>query len=164
MKKLLLILAMACLLTACTGEKTLETVEDVYAPQETAPMQLSLTLPQEASVQTLSSAEGQLYLCDGFTVAVQTFQGGDLNRTVRETTGYALDRLTFIETEKDDMACYRFSWVSLGEGGDQAARTLILDDGLYHYAVTVMAPAAAAGTLTDVWQEIFNSVRFSTAP
>ena len=46
MRKLLLILAMACLLTACTGEKTLETVEDVYAPQETAPMQLSLTLPQ----------------------------------------------------------------------------------------------------------------------
>ncbi len=164
MKKLLCIFAMLCLLTACGGEKTLETVEDVYAPQETAPMELSLTLPKEATVQTLSSSAGRLYLCDGFTVTVQTFQGGDLNRTVKETTGYTLDRLTLMETEKENIACYRLSWVSLGEGGDQAARTLILDDGLYHYAVTVMASAEISGTLADTWQEIFASVSLSTAP
>ena len=164
MKKLFLILAMLCLLTACAGEKTLETVEDVYAPQETDPKLVHLTLPEEAAAQTLSSAAGQLYLCNGFTVTVQTFRGGDLNRTVKETTGYTLDRLTLMETAKDSVTCYRLSWVSLGEGGDQAARTLILDDGCYHYAVTVMAPAENAGALTDTWQEIFASVSLYTAP
>ena len=164
MKKLLLIILMLCFLTACTEDKTLETVEDVYAPQETQPMELHLTLPKETTVQTLSSSAGELYLCDGFTVAVQTFQGGDLNRTVKETTGYTLDRLTMLETEKDNIACYRLSWVSLGEGGDQAARTMILDDGVYHYAVTVMAQAEDAGALNDTWQEIFASVNLRTAP
>lgn len=164
MKKLLLIFGMLCLLTGCTGEGILETVEDVYAPQKTVPMAVSLTLPEEAAMQTLSSSAGALYLCDGFTVTVQTFQGGDLNRTVKETTGYTLDRLTLMETAKDSATCYRLSWVSLGEGGDQAARTMILDDGVYHYAVTVMAPAETAGALTDLWQEIFTSVRLHTAP
>ena len=164
MKKLFLILAMLCLLTACTGEKTLETVEDVYAPQDEIPMVVDVTLPEEAFVQTLSSSAGRLYLCDGFTVTVQTFQGGDLNRTVKETTGYSLDRLTVLETIKDDLTCYRLSWASLGEGGDQAARTLILDDGCYHYAVTVMAPAENAGALTDTIQGILASVNLYIAP
>lgn len=164
MKKLLIILTMLCLLTACGGEKPMETVQDVYAPQEEKPLLLSISLPEEAVTQTLASDAGRLYMCDGYTVTVQTLQGGDLARTVRDTTGYGLDRLTLLETEKDDIACYRLSWVSMGEGGDQAARTLILDDGVYHYAVTVMAPAETAGELTDTWQAIFASVSLRTAP
>ena len=164
MKKLMCILVMLCLLTGCGSEKVLETVEDVYSPQEIAPMELSLTLPEGASVMTLSSQMERLYLCDGFTVTVQTLQGGDLNRTVKETTGYEADRLTLIATEKGEIACYRFSWASLGEGGDQVARTLILDDGCYHYAVTVMAPAEKAGALADTWQEILSSVSLRTDP
>ncbi len=164
MKKLMIILMMLCLLTACGGEKPMETVQDVYAPQEEIPMQVSIDLPEGTAVQTLSSETGRLYICDGFTITVQTLQGGDLARTVKDTTGYALERLTLMETEKDNIACYRLSWVSLGEGGDQAARTLILDDGLFHYAVTVMAPAESAGKLTDTFQAILSSVSLRTVP
>lgn len=164
MKKLLIVLLTACLLTACGGQKDMETVQDVYTPQTETPMAVSLTLPKDATVQTMSSASGKLYLCDGFTVTVQTLPGGDLTKTVADTTGYDLDRLTCIETEKDSITCYRLSWATVGEGGDQAARTLILDDGNFHYAITVMAPAEKAGALQNTWQEIFTSVGLSTAP
>ena len=164
MKKWTVILLMICLLTGCGGGQELETVLDVYAPQEETPMQVTLTLPVDTAVQTLSSSEGQLYLCDGYTVTVQTLPGGDLARTVADTTGYAIDRLTLIETEKDSITCYRLSWATAGEGGDQAARTLILDDGRFHYAVTVMASADKAGELADTWQTILGSVGLNTAP
>ena len=164
MKKYLVVLLMLCLLTACGSEKPMETVQDVYTPQTQTPMHVSLTLPEDASVQTMTSSQGQLYVCDGFTVTVQTLLGGDLSRTVMDTTGYDLSRLTLMETEKDGITCYRTSWATAGEGGDQAARTLILDDGKFHYAITVMAPEKEAGDLADTWQAIFTSVNLSTAP
>ena len=127
-------------------------------------MQVSLTLPDDATIQTIAGTEGKLYLCDGFTVTVQTLPGGDLSRTIADTTGYDLSRLTLMETEKDGIRCYRCSWATAGEGGDQAARTLILDDGSFHYAITVMASAEKAGALADTWQEILHSVSLSIAP
>lgn len=162
MKKSICILLLMCLLTACGGEKPMETVQDVYTPLNDTPMQVELTLPADATVQTLSSDAGKLYLCDSFTVMVQTLPGGALSRTLRDTTGYAQDRLTLIETEKAGVTCYRLSWATVGEGGDQAARTIILDDGKFHYAITVMASAEKAGDLKDTWQRIFSSVKLST--
>jgi len=164
LKKLTVILLMMCLLAACGSGQTLETVQDVYTPQTETPMEVHLTLPADALAQTLSSEAGRLYICNGFTVTVQTLPGGDLARTLTDTTGYDKSRLSLIETEKDGITCYRLSWVCLGEGGDQAARTLVLDDGVFHYAVTVMAPAQDAGALSDTWQEILSSVTLGTAP
>lgn len=164
LKKLLIITLMLCLLTACGGGQERETLQDVYTPQKETPMQVNLTLPEDATMQTITGTEGKLYLCDNFTVTVQTLLGGDLSRTVIETTGYDLDRLTLIKTEKDGITCYRCSWAAAGEGGDQAAQTLILDDGSFHYAVTVMASEEKTGALTEVWQGILRSVSLSTAP
>lgn len=162
MKKWICVLSLMCLLTACGGEKPMETVQDVYKPQEETPMAVCLSLPADATVQTLSSDAGRLYLCDGFTVTVQTCPGGDLSRTLIDTTGYGPERLTIVETDRAGFACYRLGWATVGEGGDQVAQTLILDDGKFHYAVTAMAPAEKAGALYTVWQEIFNSVRLDT--
>ena len=164
MKKMVILLLSLCLLTACGGEKPLETVQDVYTPQDQTPMAVSLTLPEGAAAQTISGTAGKLYLCDGYTLTTQTLPGGDLARTVADATGYDLRRLTLIKTEKDGVTCYRTSWATVGEGGDQAAQTLILDDGKFHYTVTALAPAEKAGDLNDTWQSIFASVSLSTAP
>lgn len=164
MKKLLIIILMLCLLTACGGGQERETLQDEYIPLQEMPMQVSLTLPEDATMQTIAGAEGKLYLCGSFTATVQTLQGGDLSRTVADTTGYDFSRLNLIKTEKDGITCYRCSWTTAGEGGQQVARTLILDDGNFHYAVTVMASEENAGELSEIWQEIFNSVTLSTAP
>lgn len=72
MKKLWFILVLVLFLTGCSGEK--EMVTDVVDVLAMAQMQtISLTLPKGATVQTMENSNGgRLYLCDGYTVAVQT--------------------------------------------------------------------------------------------
>lgn len=162
MKKWTVLIVLLLFLTGCAGEKDFETVGDVYTPETQTPRQVMLTLPAEAAAQTISSEGGKLYLCDGYTVTVQTLQGGDMAKTIREVTGFSADRLTLMETEKDGFSCRSCVWTAAGEGGDQIARTVILDDGNFHYAVTAMADSDAAGQLSDVWLNIFRSVSLRT--
>ncbi len=162
MKKVCILLALCLLLTGCGGNEVFERVEDVYAPVVETPKKLSLSLPKEAAVFTVSGGSGTLYLCDGYTVAVETLSGGDLNRTFKSVTGFPLDRLTVMAREMDGITTYRCVWTSAGEGGDQVGRSLILDDGAFHYAVTVMAGAGDAAALEDAWQTLFQSVTLRT--
>ena len=84
--------------------------------------------------------------------------GGDLNATMRALTGFSREQLTVMETERSDFKRYDCVWSTAGEGGDHVARAVILDDGYYHYAVTVMADFASAGELTRTWKTILDSV------
>lgn len=162
MKKVSILLALLLLLTGCGGNEVFERVEDVYAPVAETPKKLALSLPKDAAVATVSGSSGTLYLCDGYTVAVETLSGGDLNRTFKTITGFSSDRLTVMAREKDGITAYRCVWTSAGEGGDQVGRSLILDDGAFHYAVTVMASASDAIALQDAWQSLFQSVTLRT--
>lgn len=162
MKKVSILLALLLLLTGCGGNEVFERVEDVYAPVAETPKKLALSLPKDAAVATVSGSSGTLYLCDGYTVAVETLSGGDLNRTFKTITGFSSDRLTVMAREKDGITAYRCVWTSAGEGGDQVGRSLILDDGAFHYAVTVMASASDATALQDAWQSLFQSVTLRT--
>lgn len=162
MKKVSILLALLLLLTGCGGNEVFERVEDVYAPVAETPKKLDLSLPKDAAVATVSGSSGTLYLCDGYTVAVETLSGGDLNRTFKTITGFSSDRLTVMARAKDGITAYRCVWTSAGEGGDQVGRSLILDDGVFHYAVTVMASASDATALQDAWQSLFQSVTLRT--
>ncbi|MBE6926638.1 MAG: hypothetical protein E7461_07335 [Ruminococcaceae bacterium] len=158
MKKWIVVMILL-LLTGCTPKANFETVGDVYAPENLTPCDVTLTLPAEASVQTITGEGGRLYLCDGYSVTVQTLIGGDLEKTIEEVTGFSPQRLTLLETEKEGLRLCRCVWTSAGEGGDQIAQTLILNDGNFHYAVTAMAPSEKAAALSNTWQEIFRSVK-----
>ncbi len=162
MRKLWLVLVLAILLTGCAGEQ--ETVTDTMDVSAMAQMQtVTLTLPKGASVQTMENGDGEkLYLCDGYTVAVQTLSGGDLDKTLREITGFSKEQLTVMERASTAGKRYDCVWTSAGEGEDQVARGVVLDDGNYHYAVTVMAPFSVAGDLSETWQDILASVQFNT--
>ncbi len=162
MKKLLMIFALAVLLCGCGARETFETLGDVYAPQENPAQRVDLQLPENALSQTISGTEGKLYLCDGYAVAVQTLPGGDIGRTVKEISGYDRDKLGLVETKKDGITTFHLVWSSAGEGGDQISRAVILDDGSYHYAVTVMAASRDAGAISETVQEILRSVTLRT--
>ena len=162
MRKLLCVIFAALLLCGCGTRETFETLADVFAPEEVAAQKVGVSLPGEAVLETLHSDGGQLYLCDGYTVAVQTLPGGDLSRTVKEISGYEKDKIHLVETKQDSLTRYHMVWSSAGEEGDQISRAVIVDDGSYHYTVTVMAAARDAGTLNDTVQEILNSVRLRT--
>lgn len=163
MKKLWIVLSLALTLTltGCSIEDTLETISDLYDVPVMAQMQqVELALPKEAAAPSMENPEaGKLYLCDGYTLTVQTMGAGDLDRTLRQLTGFEKSQLTLMQTRRNDVDCYECVWTGAGEGGDQMSRAMVLDDGSFHYAVTVMAAAEDAGSLANVWQTIFDSVK-----
>lgn len=162
MKKCIVILLLSTLLAGCAAEPVFEQVEDVYAGTVPDPAELAVMLPEEASLLAgQTEAAGQLYFCDGYTLTTQILSGGDLDRSLRTLTGYGADSLTLLQTVRDGCACVTCAWTSAGEGGDQVGRLLLLDDGTYHYAVTVMAPAEQAGSLSETWDALLGSITLS---
>ena len=119
-----------------------------------------LDVPQDASVSVLQGENGEkIYLCDGYTVTIQTFSSGDLKKTLQTLTGYEKEDLTLMQTLQDGAKRYECVWTAAGEGENQVGRLCLLDDGNYLYAVTAMAGESKAGELQDVWQELFDSFR-----
>lgn len=164
MKKLICILALILLLSGCSGQRMLETVSDTMDTPVMANMQqVELTLPKGAAMATMENSDGgKLYLCDGYYVTVQTLPGGSLDQTLQTVTGFTREQLTLMERKAEQLKQYDCVWASAGEGEDQVARGTILDDGVYHYVVTVMAPFSTAGDLSQTWQSILSSVSLST--
>ncbi len=162
MKKVWLILVLLLLLTGC-GAKKFEPMLDVYAPESLPePAQVVLDLPQEAGMEVFAGEAGRLYLCDGYCIAVETLAGGDLNATLRQLTGYDAGNLTVLQRTDGGMQRYECAWTCVGEAGDQVGRAVVVDDGVYHYCVSVMADATEAGSLQAQWQGILTSVSLRT--
>lgn len=157
----MLFLLMSVLLLGCSAEPVFEPVEDVYGGTLREPGTLQVMVPEKAAMLTSVGDSGQLYFCDGYTLTVQTLSGGDLDRSFRSVTGYGKDVLTVLETLRQGVPCYSCAWTSTGETGDQVGRMVLLDDGVYHYTVTVMADADRAGELSEVWDQILNRVTLS---
>jgi hypothetical protein len=149
-------------LSGCGAQERLETVTDTYTPQTVAAGKIVFDLPGDAAEEVFASAQdGTLYLCDNYTITVQTLPGGDLSRTLQTVTGYTAEQLTVLQTRQDDLDSYRTVWTAAGEGGDQLGRAVILGDGHYHYVLAVMADAADAGALSDAWKALFDSFTVS---
>ena len=62
-----------------------------------------------------------------------------------------------MESEKDGVKRYECVWTSAGEGDLQACRATILDDGNYHYVLTVIGDQESASEFSQEWQQIFKS-------
>ena len=136
MKKILLLLILMLTLCAC-GEKDFETVGDVYNPDgETTMGKMEVELPQDATVFTSLSDGSKLYFCEGYEILLETFRSGDLDGTLRAVTGYGKDALTVMETAKGGIKCVECAWTSADDEGDRVGRTVVLDDGAYHYCLT----------------------------
>ncbi len=156
MKKWMMLWICLGMLSGCAGPtfETLGRVDHVSATQP--PMgQFLLQLPKEAAVLS-SAGENSLYICDGYTLALQTFSAGDLNATVRLISGYSLDQLTVIESGAQ-VKRYDLAWTAVGETGHQICRAAILSDGLYHYTLTLMADAEQVVLTREAWEQVLSS-------
>ena len=157
MKKLCLLVVLAICLCGCQATTTFETLQDVYGEENLeGPRQITVSLPEEATM--VRSGNNRLYLCDGYDVTVEVMASGDLNRTMQSLTGFAADALTMVQTSVQQMQRYECVWTSAGEGADQIGRAVVLDDGNYHYCVTMMAPSEQAGSLQAVWSDLLDSI------
>lgn len=157
MKKVWMIMLALLMLTGCGARQTMETVDDVYASQPMeVPKEVSLMLPEDAQL-AMVNGESRLYFCNGYEIMVETVASGDLNRTLADMTGYDRTKLTVMETELDGAVRYECVWTSAGESGDMVGRAVILDDGNYHYCLSVISAADEAGALQQTWNDLTTS-------
>lgn len=164
MKKVLCVIFALVLLTGCQQPRDFETMSDSFVqPDVPQPKEVFLNLPEDAAKAVLEDpGAGTLYLCDDYSVAVQTLPAGNLDATLREVTGYGREQIQLWEKKVGGISRFVCVWTAVGEGGDQMGKTTILDDGNYHYVLSVMANAEDAGELTETWQQLMDS--FNIAP
>ena len=167
MKKVWIVLLLMAVLAGCRSGVDLETVTDIFEqPPANVAGDILLELPEDASAMVIGSNDsGKIYFCDGYQIVLQTLEAGDLDRTLREISGYTREALTVMKTVQQNMDRYDFVWSAAGEGEMQLMKAAILDDGTYHYAVTAMTDHVNAERLNDVWKSIFQSFSvINTAP
>lgn len=158
MKKIILCVLMMLLLCGCAAEETLETVaDDLVQPVMAQPREIAVSLPGEASIPTMEGDTGRMYLAADYEIYIQTLDAGDLNATIQTVSGYSKDALTVMNTETDGVERYEFVWVSAGEEGERIGRGVVLDDGNYHYVMTVLRDADTTETSQIGWSDVFAS-------
>ena len=159
MRKCWILVLVGLLLSGCAAAETFETVDDALVqPVVNAQREIILSVPDSAAAEVMVSEDGgQLYFCDGYTMTVQILTGGDTDRSIESLCGYTPDALTILQTQDGSWKRQEWVWVSAGEGGEQLGRGALLDDGSYHYCLTVMADADEAGVLEAEWDGVFAS-------
>ena len=160
MKKIWIVAMLMLFMCGCGAQETFETLGQVQQPVQADPWQILLELPEDAGSPVMQSQDsGKLYMCKDFSMTIQTLPGGDLNQTFLQCTGFPVSGLQIMHTKIDGIKRYETVWASSAEEGERLGRIAVLDDGSYHYVLTVMADAQKAGQLTDTWQTLFRTLR-----
>lgn len=160
MKKCCVLLLISLLLTGCGAEETFETVSDeLAAPVVAQPGKITVELPGETALPAMENDNGRIYICNDYEIVIQTLAGGDLEETVQTISGHEKTDMTVMETFRDGVDRYEFVWASAGEGGEQLGRGAILDDGNYHYCLSVLRNAETAAKSQINWDQVFSTFR-----
>ena len=143
------------LLSGCKAEETLETVSDEWiVPVMAQPREISVRMPEDLVLPVLEQEGRQLYMGPNYEIMLETMAAGDLQATIRNLSGYEQEQLTILETDQGEWNRYEFVWTAAGEQGHRLGRAVILDDGDYHYCMSVLRNAEES---LIVWQDVFQS-------
>ena len=164
MRRICLGILLIILLTGCASKEKYETVSSCYVDQTVqSPQNICVIFPQSASVHVIQDdLDNKLLFADDYTISLQTLEGGDIQSTVKGCTGYDYHELSVIQTRKNDLTRYDCVWSAAGEGQDMIGRMAILDDGVYHYVLSVMSPASDVLDLSGDINLMFNSFCVNT--
>ena len=158
MRKCVLILLMILLLTGCRAEDTFETITDEYIlPVMAQPGAIHVELPGETALPVIEKDNDRIYVCNDYEIMLQTLNGGDLEATLQAVSGRKREELTVMETFADGISRYEFVWAAAGETGDVLGRGVILDDGNYHYCLSVLRDAESEEKTQVNWNQVFSS-------
>lgn len=158
MKKCFSLLLMMLLLTGCGAEETFETISDeILLPVMARPGNISVQLPGETALPVIENDNGRVYVCNDYEIVLQTLEAGDLEETMKTMSGHSRENLTVMETFFDGISRYEFVWASAGETGEQTGRGVILDDGNYHYCMSVLRSADCMEKSQVNWDQVFSS-------
>ena len=157
MRKLLILIALAAILTGCAAEDTMETVADEPVMAESAMKEIHMELPDETVLPVMQTDTGEIYICSDFEVSVETLRGGDIQRTVEMLTGFGMEDVTVMETTAGGRTRYDLAWSCMGETGAEVGRAAVLSDGQYHYCLTVMTAQENAAAYNEMFNGMFES-------
>lgn len=164
MKRFCLVLMLSVVLCGCSQKDYETRCAACVAEEATAPGIIGIYLPDELSAPVMSTVEGdKLYIADHYEVTLQTLNGGDIDATLKSCTGFDSSNLTVVETVKDGLKRYDSAFTSLGEGAQTVGRLTVLDDGKYHYVLTVTADRAHGVEMTAAWQQLSDSFQVNIA-
>ncbi len=160
MRIMLLVICMFALLTGCGTVETFENISDeVITPVSSVQYELKLTLPEGAAEPVMESGEGgELFCCENFWISTNILPGGDMERTLKEVTGLEKNALRGVQTMDGAYKRFECVWTAAGEGKEQVCRSVILDNGFNHYAVTASCDYDMAGVLPKDIQSVLDSV------
>lgn len=162
MGKCCVLLLCVLLLTGCGAEETFETISDeLILPVMAQPGNVSVELPGETAMPVIENDNGRIYVCDDYEIMIQTLDGGDLEQTLQTISGRGKNELTVLETFLDGVSRYEFVWAAAGESGDTLGRGVILDDGNYHYCMSVLRDAETTEQSQVNWNQVFSSFSLS---
>ncbi len=155
MKRWMGILLLAVLLCGCRAEETLETVNDEWiVPVMAQPKEISVRLPEDVLALVMEQEDRQLYMGQGYEIMLETVSSGDLHATIQTISGYEKEQLTILQTRQNDFDRYDFVWTAAGEQGERLGRATILDDGSFHYCMSVLREP---GDIEIAWRDVFGS-------
>lgn len=160
MKKAVCVLLIALLMTGCAAQETYETIADVpVVPVMASPREIAVRLPEDAVSPVLDGAGEQVYLCEDYEILVEILEAGDLTETIKVLSGYNRESLTVMETFSHGVSRYEFVWACAGETEDRIGRAVVLDDGEYHYCLSLVRDASTTENSQIVWDDIFASFK-----
>lgn len=158
MKKWIWIFPAVLLLTGCAVRDTFETVSDeLITPVMATPKQVHIDLPDEAQAASFPSDTGTLFICDDYEIAIETLSSGDLDSTLKTMTGQGQENLSLMTTKQGECTRYDFVWAGVNDDGDYSGRGTILDDGVYHYCLSLVRPLDKMNNSQVVWRQVFHS-------
>ena len=158
MKMWLVSVSVCLLLCGCGARETVETVSDVWVePAMASPGQVRVNIPGEEDLEAVEQGSPRYYLCEDYEISIQTLPGGDINETVRALSGFDRQQLTVMETRGAGADRYEFVWASAGEQGERIGQGVILDDGNYHYTLTVLRDPETTENSQIVWADLLGS-------
>lgn len=158
MKKCFILLMLTLLLAGCRSEETFETVsDDLVQPVMAQPGFICVDLPGETAMPVIENNNGRVYVCNDYEIVLQTVAAGDLEQTMQLVSGHTREEMTVVETQTDGLDRYEFVWAAAGETGDCTGRGVILDDGQYHYCMSVLKNAQTSEKSQINWDQVFSS-------
>lgn len=158
MGKLVVMILLGCFLCGCAGQEVMETVADeLVVPALAQLREISVSLPDNAVAPAAGNGGAQIYYSDDYEIVLETVSSGDLNGTIRAMSGYGPEKLTIVQTRRNGADCHEFVWACAGETGERLGRGIILDDGHYHYCMSVLRDVPGEEKSQIVWDQVFSS-------
>lgn len=160
MKKICLLLALSLTLGGCASEPVFETIGNVYDQTQTvsAPGTIEMALPDGATMEVSAEESLKRYQIGDWQVWTEIHPGGDVMATLETVTGLDGSKLTVIESSRRGLQCHETAWSTAGETGHMAARTVVAEDGNYHYCISLAVPEADAAQLDAFLDQVLGSI------